>query len=331
MNQTGQGTATSSNRRWISAVLQAFASALIVVVIINFVTLDKFAKAASMLSLTPFIESCIPLTILLFIGALNLFLLLSVLEEADFWIVTNAYLSSFVFGLFTPVALGEFASLTVILAGKGASIKNVLSALTCDKILMLVVNWLGFLVGLFMYFSVPWLLAPALIVMTILGLLLLGTLSDILGAFLLSKSKNISRLAALLNSLNVLARKFRPVLFRCLILDAAKGFCVGVMLWIFMTSIGADIGFTTVIMLNFVSRMVCYIPISLNGIGLLEGTAAFVFTKAGIPPEISVLAFVSVQGLWLILCLTPNCRRHVPRHVVCCWRWGRAKRGVGCD
>ena len=249
--------------------------------------------------------------VFILLGALNNFLIVLSMEEVPFPYVLKAFCISVSVGMFTPAYIGEFGSMTYLLRKKGFGFAQGLSVPSIDKFLTIIVATVLFVIGLWAYFPGTSMYIY-LTIFSVLSLLLMCVLFRPLRKRI--KSGIIEPLFPwTINYLNSFVSFFlNHAVLVCLNLMCtfARAFIGALMIWVGLFALGVDRGLWDVMFLNFVARMIGYIPITINGIGLLEGAAITTLSRLDIPPEPILLAFLidrsiaALFGLTVILLLS---------------------------
>jgi uncharacterized membrane protein YbhN (UPF0104 family) len=190
-------------------------------------------------------------------------------------------------GAFTPAQSGEM-SMALFLRRHGVGMDTGLAAVVIDKLSMLVVLGGSGLIAVYLYLprEVFW---PVF-----------GTVGIIVIAFAAVGASGIRLLEqsrpALLRTVGAMLRhawSFRALhplgAATALVLALVRAGLGSLMLYIAIAALGADpIAYKDVFFLSAIGRLVTYLPISLNGLGVLEGTTVLLLQRVGVPHEVTL-------------------------------------------
>lgn len=258
------------------------------------------------------------IALFLILGGVNNWLVLRALAPLPLWEAIKVFLISASVGMFTPAYVGEFASMTYLLKKRGINVSEGLSVSTIDKIITLAVNSALFLIGLLLYFPDA---GTSVFVLTLLALLVpaLCLLAPPLRrAVYAVVQRRFSWAAAYCYSCASFFVHHPVLLMLNVVASVARAIVGALCIWYLLHGFGIDAPLVPVLFMNFVARMVTLIPLTINGLGLLEGTAMVLFKRIGIEPELSFLAFflsrliAMVFGAIVILFATWSKKRITP-------------------
>lgn len=249
--------------------------------------------------------SLIPLFILIIcflqLGAINNWLILRSLADLSLAEVSRVFFISASVGMFTPAYVGEFASMSFLLKQKGISISDGLSVPTIDKVITLVVNTMLFAIGLFLYFpETSWMIYAVCCLGLILPLIVLANKKLRNNIFALI-SKRFPWASSYLFSCASFFLHYPKLLILNFLVSLVRAVVGALCIWVILLGFGISPNVIPVLFVNFVVRMVTFIPLTINGLGLLEGTAMVLFKRIGIAPELSFLAFFIARLAAMVL------------------------------
>jgi uncharacterized protein (TIRG00374 family) len=282
----------AASRSPLSFAVRALVSIGIVGVLLLRIPPRQLLEAATSAGFLGYLGVTVGLAVFLLLGALRVQLTVSAFARMPFASVAWLYGRSVALGAFTPGQVGEL-SLALFLARRGIDTAQSLAITAVDR-----VTTLATLVGL-----------------TAIGLLLYapersrawtGLLAGI-GIVALSSlyvRPWRKRIRAAVEGLVPVAVPFFEAFCRFflrhpiravlnVLLGLGRWACAALMLLVLIEpqlSTPVDRGF--VLVANAAARLVTYVPISINGIGILELSAVELFALGGIPAQLTFAAFV---------------------------------------
>jgi uncharacterized protein (TIRG00374 family) len=246
------------------------------------------------------------------IGAVNLW----VLAEAQhprrvrFTRMLGYYLVSSSVGSLTPAQAGEL-SLAGFLHPYGFSLAQGAGLVILDKVITLAVFGLVALTACFLYahaFALPAVWQAVIPIAAILGLaLLVGGLVRRSRIPARPKCAGIPKtpaaMQAFLEYFPRMVRNHPLALILNLGLSAIRMFVAAWMTLFALRAFGyAENGFWDIFWLTSVARLTTYIPISVNGLGVMEGSAVVLLGIVGIPKEMVLNAFLFNRLVHYLFC-----------------------------
>ena len=285
----------------------ALAKILVTVVVLFFVlNLTSWAEVRKSLDAynLHYLPVLIVLLILfLFVGALNNYLIVRSIAPLPFFKVLKMFFVAAFVGMFTPAYLGEVGSVAYMLRREGVPLSQGLSVTSIDKLVTVAVNSALCLIGLTLYFpQAPWFAwgAAALLLCAPIFLIWCPTVRGTVRRLVINRYFSWSE-----KYFSAVCSFFveHPILL-CLNLigTIARAFLAAYMIWVGFLAFGIVRDPSSVIFVSFVARMVGYIPLTVNGLGLLEGTAMKLFCGIGVPEEVTLLTFLIDRGITCTLC-----------------------------
>ena len=239
-------------------------------------------------------------TIFVFIGALDAWILLKPISKISYFEFLKCYVPAWSIGLFVPGKFGE-ASIIYFLKKKGVSVGQGTAVFVIEKLITLIVLGLTASFGFFIFFSYQ-------IAMKLFGFLIAAA---ILGFIILFSnfSRNLIR--------RIFLRKYqkmftgfsrttfgylnnnKSLLFFSFIFNFLR-WIVGSYVWylIFLLGFNVYIEFYKILMISAIGTIVGLIPISMNGLGIRQGTSIYLYGLMGIPSQ--TVASMQIIGLVLI-------------------------------
>ncbi len=255
--------------------------------------------------------SLVPTTLFAFmfllLGGINNWLVMKAVSPLSLGEALKFFFISASVGMFTPAYVGEFASMTYLLKQKGVDVSKGLAVPTIDKMITLAANVILFVIGLLLYF--PETGQPIFIVagasLIVPALLLYIPASRAWSYQLIQR-----RFSWAASYCHACASFFvhHPLLFAAnFMLSFLRAAVGGMCIWFLLRGFGLDAKILDVLFVNFVVRIVSFVPLTINGLGLLEGTAMVLFRRIDVSSELSFLAFFMARlvglGIGLVVVL----------------------------
>lgn len=252
-------------------------------------------------------------------------------HEVDVIDGTRIYCASMVWGMFLPATVGTDAIRAVSTVRHGVPSSEVLASIAVERALGLMASLVVALLGLLavsLLGNLPDALAP---LWWIGGLTLIGGLAVLAISFsdrgyelvherLLGRFRE-QKVAAKLRDIHETYRAFgaeRGVLSRFWWLSVLEQLGPVVPIWILAVDLGAEVSPLYLAGAVTLSFLVARVPVSMGGLGVMEGVLAYLLTQVGVPPAIAVatalagriVEVVSWLPWWLSLVLrTGSLRR----------------------
>lgn len=237
----------------------------------------------------------------LVLGACNSYLIVLTIKELSFRTMLKVFFISVSWGMYTPAFVGEIGSTAYLLRQEGFSVSQGLSVITIDKLLTIAVNTVLFVLGLWLFFPET---KSLVYLFTFVGLsipmfcVFVRPLRKFLKVAVIDKFMPWSH--QYFNTMvNFLLNHPRLVLLNVLF-SVLRAFLGATAIWIGLVAIGVESNLWAVAFVNFVARMVSYIPITINGLGLLEGAAMTLFQRISIDPEATLLAYLLSRLIMMV-------------------------------
>jgi len=227
------------------------------------------------------------------LGALNTYFIILSIKKVPLLKILNIFCISMSLGMYTPAYIGEIGATTYLLHQEGFTVSQGLSVSSIDKFLTLTINSILFLIGLWFYMpEMPFFiyLFTVLVITIPLLCIFLRPLRKLI------KRKIIERFfpwaVEYFNAVISFFLNHKPLFILNLSGTLLRAFIGAFMIWIGLAALGVRTEICPVIFTNFVARMVSYLPVTISGLGLLEGAAIALFKELGIQPEATLIAFL---------------------------------------
>lgn len=241
------------------------------------------------------------LILLFFLGAFNLWLLLRILHSVSFSTFLKVYSYSWVASLITPGQLGD-ASLILFFKKHGIPLRRTGIIYMLDKIITVVV-----------FLGIAWfgsnILIPELrevwIPLLVLGFLFIFVVLILIRFFptctqLAKKIRH--RLDEILNELRTIKTKWYILLINILV-TIVKWLVVSLSFFMAFLSFGVFVKWPDIAVIPIMSTLVGYIPISIGGIGTVEVTAGYLFSRVGVEQSSVLSAYLFLRSLQYVLAI----------------------------
>jgi len=237
-----------------------------------------------------------------FANVISLYFLLLPIGELHFRKFFYYQLKSIVLGSVTPMQIGE-ATIFVYLKQIGIPVQKTLSAFLLNKLIHLVFMFLTGTVFL-SYIRFPYLF-----------IILLGTISVVVFAVasthsqlrVLVRERLIKRYLPqyydFFELLSDYLRKYRKYFFLNMLLNALKIIIAGGEIWVTFFLFRIHDNFWLLLSVFNLSRILTLIPVSIGGLGILEGGVALSLARLGFDYSVVILAMFFSRILGLVLAL----------------------------
>jgi len=230
-----------------------------------------------------------------FFGTWKIILFLKATDiKISFIRLYHLYFLSWCLSLFMPGRIGEFA-LIYFFKKRGASLGISSALVVMDKIIGVIVTFLIALIGIFLFFS----LTQSLKIISLLVLLIGGGIfiifsnfgRKLIKRFILRKWE--SKFAGFSKTLFSILKK-KKIMSYNFVLSAIKWVISSFVVYTLFLALGQKVPVLMVILVTATSAIVSLIPISINGLGIRESTAVFLFTLVNVSPALSTSVFLII-------------------------------------
>ena len=287
-----QSVAKPRARAVFVPAVKALVSAGLLAYLLSRISLHDVVAAAAATSVLGYAAVALGLLVFLLLGTWRVYQIVRVFAPISFIHVLGMYWVSVAFGAFTPGQLGEL-SLAYFLSRRGLDSSASLAISAVDRVTTLATLVLLAAMGLVLY--VPegtgwWLWS---LVLT----LVLGATGLFVRPWRKAVRRVVERVApGAIPFLEAFCRFFLAHPGRAafnLLLGFARWVCAAFMLLVIIVPLApAPVSWTFVVVANAVARLVTYVPVSINGLGVLELSAVELFRGGGIPADLTLTAFI---------------------------------------
>ena len=233
---------------------------------------------------------------ILYVGGLNIKILtLPFKKSARLMKIVKYYSLSWVVSLIIPGRIGEF-SIIYFLRKENISMGQRSAIVVLDKIISLAIISTLAIIGFFKFFTREQGMGMflAIIILFAIGLFFIfnnmgrGIIKKVIPRFLSTKFQGFSK------SLFTYFRKFRKELVLNFLLTSFKLSLSALITYLFFFSFGEfSISYIDTLLIYAITVIISLIPISINGLGLKEGAAVYLFSRLGIDPTVVGSVFIS--------------------------------------
>ncbi len=266
--------------------------------IASIVSFGELASKMSRLDLFYILALVFLFFIFLLLGALNYYLIVVSLKKIPFPRILSLFSVSLSVGMFTPAYIGELSSTAYLLKKEGIPVSRGLSVTSVDKLVTVGVNGLLSLVGAwfflprfkgFLFVLFPVLLAVPFVCIYYRPLrkLVKHHVADRL--FPTARDYLEAVVSFFLN--------YPGLLLLNIFCTLVRAFVGAYMIWIALMALGVHKEIFEVMFVNFTARIAGYLPVTISGLGLLEGSAMALFRGIGVAPETTLLAYLFDRGI----------------------------------
>jgi len=240
------------------------------------------------------------LSIFLFLGILNIWLLLRCLQPIPFYSFLKLYSYSWAISLITPGQLGD-ASLIFFLNKYGVLIRSASIAYLTDKV-----------ISICMYLFVAWYGSNILIPELRSSWSLIFKLSISIGVLFLILIKLLPEtkltkhiygwLHGTISELKRLRTKWYMIIINAII-TAVKLLVLSICYFMAFLTFGVCADWPEVFIIPIMSTLIGYIPISIAGLGTVEFTATYLFSLVGVEMSVVLSVYLLLRSLQYIFAI----------------------------
>ena len=280
--------------RKLKFTLQAILSVAILAFLFYKVGVGNIFEAFAQFNLW-YLPLIIILSVLSFlIGILNLFILVYPIKKSIALLsLTKYYLLSWSLGNIIPAKLGEF-SLAFFLKQEGIGLGPGFVVSLLDRLITVFVLAVLAGIGFFLFFTTSQ--AVYLLSIILLGIIVL------LFFMVSSPGRRFIRRVVLrkyeksfkgfYKTLRYFVKEYPSFLFLNVIVTFLKWLLTAVTIFVTFFAFGRTINLLTILVINSIVMFVTLIPATINGLGLRESAAVYLFAQVGVPSSITASAYV---------------------------------------
>lgn len=295
------------NRKTIIAA-KVFITLAFLGYIISLISFKDMGRSLSQINLYYLVFLILLFFVFILLGAVNNYLIILSIARIHFVDVLKIFCMGVSVGMFTPAYIGELSTITYLLSKRGMTLGEGLSVPGIDKFLTIIVASIFWVIGLWLYFPD--------IGIYIYILILLGLMLSLMLLFLRPLRKLVRKkivepffpwAVSFLNSFVSFFLNHMILVLLNLLGTVARALVGAFMIWVGLFALGVHRGVWDVILINFVARIVSYVPVTINGLGLLESAAIKTFSRLDIAPEPILLAFLIDRAIAALFGLSVIC------------------------
>ena len=254
-----------------------------------FISINEIKEVITQINMKFIIISFIAIVLSIIFNTATIKILLDIKKEIAFKELYKYSMYTWAASQFLPSKMGTF-SLVYFLKKRDISWKISSSMILANQIITLAMIIPLGIIGILRY--IP---SKSAVLMIILGGIMVGIGGVIIGIqYLPQKYKEIGEtFKEVIHYPKKIGANFLTTLLGFLIV----GFC----LYLMFIFLGASISLTTVILTSAIITMIGLIPISLNGLGVQEVSAVFLFSLANVPAKITLGVYVTYRIMKYII------------------------------
>jgi uncharacterized protein (TIRG00374 family) len=229
------------------------------------------------------------------IGAFNLKILTDVVAKVKFSTMFRYHIHSWALGLLAPGKVGE-VSLIFYLKRHSLTLGEGFAVFVLDKLITVFVLGIISVIGFFFLINKEHAALVAMVLFLILIILILlitrRKIRWFVQKYILRKyERKFNGFYRLLTKL-ILRKKIIGI---NVFLTVFKWASTSFIIYLFLISLNFRVDFVYVFMINAIIVIVSLIPISINGLGLREGSALYLFSLVGVTPEIIATTYIFIN------------------------------------
>ena len=276
--------------------------------IISLISFRDMGRSLSQINLYYLALLILLFFVFILLGAINNYIIILSIARIRFVDVIKIFCMGVSVGMFTPAYIGELSTVTYLLNKRGMTLSEGLSVPGIDKFLTIIVASIFWVIGLWLYFPD--------IGIYIYIFIFVGLMLSLMLLFLRPLRKFVKKrivepffpwAISFLDSFVSFFLNHMILLFLNILGTVLRALVGAFMIWVGLFALGVHKGVWDVIFINFVARIVSYIPVTINGLGLLESAAIKTFSRLDIAPEPIFLAFLIDRTIAVLFGLSIIC------------------------
>ena len=264
-----------------------FGLVIITILFTNIGIYDILGRLASINLL--YLPAIVAIYVVVFIiGAFNINLLLIPIKHMRFWDIFRYYCLSWSIGLVVPGKIGEFSLVYFLRKNEDIPIGKSAAVSLMDKFITIIIMLLIASFGLFIFFdqgtatkvflaSLAFLLGAAVLVFTDLG-------RNLIKRFILRNHSGIFK--GFSELMNLYFRTHQDIIYLNLFLTFAKYLFTSLSGYLLFLSFGIQVSFLYILVIVTTANLLSLIPITIDGLGIRESVAVFLYSKIGVMPAV---------------------------------------------
>lgn len=227
-----------------------------------------------------------------FIGTYNIKILTDPLHKISYKKLFKYHVLSWAAGTFIPGRLGEFG-LVYLLREEGIMIGEGTAITMIDRLITIFTLGIFSMLGLFLFLT-PW-QALSYIITIAIGLAVISYIifSDrgrrLLIKLLRGYAKNFTGFS---RTLYFFFKKQKTVLIINIILTFLKWILMTALVYLLFVSFGITGNFILIFLANVTTMIISLVPITINGLGVKESAAYFLYPLVNVPSSIAVSTYL---------------------------------------
>ena len=229
----------------------------------------------------------------IYISGININLFLKTIKKEIKWQTMTRYsLIAWIFSLITPGKLGELG-LIFLMKNQKVEMGEGTAIVFLDKIISMVIIIFFSTIGFF-YFKFQNPLLSAVLISSILIIIIILATTEFtrrgIRKYILRKySKNFSGFHKTLNKIK--EQNKLGILINSILTFLRIGL-TSLSIYFLFLSLNTNISFLNIFLINAMITIISYIPLTIQGIGIKEFSAVLLFSKIGIPSNITIAVYI---------------------------------------
>ncbi len=253
-------------------------SVLVIFFIINFIGTEKISEALLKIRLEYFILIAVFFVVSMILTTLAI---MPLIKTKKTWKIFKFKTISWSTGMFLPSKIGE-ASFPLLLKKTGIPTKKAITIFFIDRFASFSIIGLFSLFGFLKYFEITIDLSYLLIFLAVFLILLI----------IKNKIKSIKRIQKIFSLIKE-TEEYLKKEKKAVLINYLFSFINFILLFwvtqIIFYSIGQKINLIDIALISSFSLFIGLIPITINGLGIREGTSVYLYSLIGVKPEYSIL------------------------------------------
>ncbi len=229
----------------------------------------------------------------LFVGALNIYLLVKKIKKSiKLRNVINYYLLSWASGSLMPGRLGEF-SILYLLKKEKINYGESLAITIIDKLITLMILFLSAILVVILLLDLTNTYRILILLMSIIILFFVvkseivrNTIKRFISKKFADKFKNFNK------TLSKFIKHYKKILLLNFFLTVLKSIITSVITYLIFLSFDSRASVILVLLISTALTIIALVPITVNGIGLREGVAIFLYGLIGLKPEVVISTYI---------------------------------------
>ncbi len=268
-------------------VLKIGIGASVLFFLLDYIGIEKIMSSFTRLNLFYLVPYLVLHAFSFVIGTANMKILTDVFKKVEYRNMFRYNIIAWSVGQFVPAKLGEF-SIIYYLKKEGMKVNQAVAATILDKVITtIVVAWIA-VVGLAYYFGgdVTLYFFLYMILLLIVYFIVSSDAIKIMKNFIFRGP--LRRFTEFVDVTIDYSREQKPVLFINAVITLLKWLMITFGGYFLFLGFGVRVSFIDILFIGAIGTIVTLIPITFAGLGIRESVVVFLFSQAGVPPEIAL-------------------------------------------